>query len=51
MKHGYTSVETFKAEGQKKFSLVETGILEQPATKLLLVNVGAPVRLVDWGWC
>lgn len=42
MKHGYSSVEEFKAGVQKKFSLLENGILAKPSTRLLLVNVGFP---------
>ncbi|KAK3354478.1 Alpha/Beta hydrolase protein [Neurospora tetraspora] len=38
MKHGYNSVEEFKAGVQKKFSLLENGILDKPSTRLLLVN-------------
>jgi hypothetical protein len=39
MKHGYSTVEDYKANVQKKFSLLENGILEKPCTRLLLVNV------------
>ncbi|KAK4143537.1 esterase FrsA [Dichotomopilus funicola] len=38
MKHGFSSVEEYKANAQKKFSLLETGIIQQPSTELLLVN-------------
>ncbi|KAK3951159.1 Alpha/Beta hydrolase protein [Pseudoneurospora amorphoporcata] len=38
MKHGYNSVEEFKAGVQKKFSLLENGILDKPSTRLLLIN-------------
>ncbi|KAK1461022.1 hypothetical protein CMEL01_15319 [Colletotrichum melonis] len=38
MKHGYKSVEEYKAGVQKKFSLLETGIIEKPSTRLLLIN-------------
>ncbi|TEA19915.1 Heptaketide hydrolyase ayg1 [Colletotrichum sidae] len=38
MKHGYESVEEYKAGVQKKFSLLETGIIEKPSTRLLLIN-------------
>lgn len=38
MKHGFESVEAYKEGAQKKFSLLETGILDQPSTRLLLVN-------------
>jgi hypothetical protein len=39
MKHGFQSVEEYKADAQKKFSLLETGIIKKPSTRLLLVNV------------
>ena len=39
MKHGFQSVEEYKAKAQKKFSLLETGIIQKPSTRLLLVNV------------
>ncbi|KAL8383717.1 hypothetical protein RB595_010767 [Gaeumannomyces hyphopodioides] len=38
MKHGFESVEAYREGAQKKFSLLETGILGQPSTRLLLVN-------------
>lgn len=38
MKHGYESVEECKEGVQKKFSLLETGIINMPSTRLLLVN-------------
>ncbi|KAI9776534.1 MAG: hypothetical protein M1839_009515 [Geoglossum umbratile] len=38
LKHGYDSVEEYREGAQKKFSLVETGIVDMPATRLLLVN-------------
>ncbi|KAL2161111.1 hypothetical protein VTH06DRAFT_8330 [Thermothelomyces fergusii] len=38
MKHGFKSVEEYKAKAQKKFSLLETGIIQRPSTRLLLVN-------------
>ncbi|KAK3396173.1 Alpha/Beta hydrolase protein [Sordaria brevicollis] len=38
MKHGYNSVEEFKAGVQQKFSLLENGILDKPSTRLLLIN-------------
>ncbi|OHW90422.1 pigment biosynthesis protein ayg1 [Colletotrichum incanum] len=38
MKHGYKSVEEYKAGVQKKFSLLETGIIDKPSTRLLLIN-------------
>lgn len=40
MKHGFASVEEYKANAQKKFSLLETGIIQKPSTRLLLINVG-----------
>ena len=41
MKHGYDSVEEYKEGVQKKFSLLETGIIQKPSTRLLLINVRA----------
>ena len=38
-KHGYASKEEFVEGAQKKFSLLENGILELQSTRLLLVNV------------
>lgn len=38
MKHGYESVEAYREGVQKKFSLLENGILDQPSTRLLLIN-------------
>jgi len=39
MKHGFNSVEAYKEGVQKKFSLLENGIIQQPSTRLLLINV------------
>ncbi len=41
MKHGFASVEEYKAKAQEKFSLLETGVIFKPCTRLLLVNVGS----------
>lgn len=41
-KYGYEDVEEFKQKAQKEFSLVETGIVNQPSTRLLLINVRLP---------
>jgi esterase/lipase len=38
MKHGFDSVEEFKKGAQKKFSLLETGIIQKPSSRLLLIN-------------
>lgn len=38
IKHGYKTVEEYKAGVQKKFSLLETGIIHKPSTRLLLIN-------------
>lgn len=38
-KHGYGSAEEFAEEAQGKFSLLELGVLQMPATRLLLINV------------
>ncbi len=46
MKHGYEDdIERYKSEVQQRFSLLETGILHRPCTRLLLVNVGGPFNL------
>lgn len=47
LKHGYRTVEEYKAGVQKKFSLLENGILSKPCTRLLLVNVSVAGR--DYG--
>jgi hypothetical protein len=39
MKHGYESVEEYKETSQKKFSLLENGIIQKPSCRLLLINV------------
>ena len=41
MKCGYESVDDFKAGAQEKFSLLTTGIIKQPSTRLLLINVSS----------
>lgn len=38
-KFGFSSVEEFMEQSQKKFSLVETGIVHKPSARLLLINV------------
>ncbi|KAF3352836.1 hypothetical protein VdG1_08657 [Verticillium dahliae VDG1] len=38
MKHGYETVAEYKTGVQKKFSLLDTGIIQQPSTRLLLIN-------------
>lgn len=38
MKHGFKSVEEFREGVQKKFSLLENGIIQRPSCRLLLVN-------------
>jgi pimeloyl-ACP methyl ester carboxylesterase len=37
-KFDYASVDEMKADSQKRFSLVESGILNKPCTKLLMLN-------------
>ncbi|CRG87414.1 hypothetical protein PISL3812_04431 [Talaromyces islandicus] len=37
-KYGFKSVEDLKKNGQKKFSLVDTGIADKPSCRLLLLN-------------
>jgi hypothetical protein len=39
LKHGYANVGDYKDGVQKKFSLLELGILEKPSARLLLINV------------
>lgn len=39
LKHGYKNVDDYKNGVQKKFSLLETGLLDKPSTRLLLINV------------
>lgn len=46
MKHGFDSVDEYKAKVQKKFSLLETGIILKPSTRLLLVNVRSPLFIL-----
>jgi hypothetical protein len=38
-KFGYKDVSDFAKNAQKKFSLVENGIAQQPSCRLLLLNV------------
>lgn len=38
-KYGYDNVEDFVQNAQKKFSLIETGIVQQDNCRLLLLNV------------
>jgi hypothetical protein len=47
-KHGFESVEAYKSGVQKKFSLLETGIIQNPSTRLLLINVSLPIRHRSW---
>jgi hypothetical protein len=37
-KYGNGSVEEMKTDSQRRFSLVESGILSKPCTKLLMLN-------------
>ncbi|KAJ5689248.1 Heptaketide hydrolyase ayg1 [Penicillium macrosclerotiorum] len=37
-KYGYSSTEEFEENAQKKFSLIETGVMDQPNCRLLLLN-------------
>ena len=38
-KYGYDSDADFKKNAQKKFSLIETGVMDQDNCRLLLLNV------------
>ena len=44
MKFGFESEEEFKEKAKEKFSLVETGIVEQESSRLLLINVRFVIR-------
>jgi len=35
---------------QKKFSLLETGIIQKPSTRLLLINVSCPLLDLKSSW-
>jgi hypothetical protein len=49
LKHGYTNVEDYKNGVQKKFSLLELGILKKPSTRLLLINVSiSSLSYIRW---
>lgn len=49
-KYGYNSAEEFIKNAQKKFSLVETGVMDQPNCRLLMLNV-SPRDLENLAWC
>lgn len=38
-KYGYDDIQVFVQEARKKFSLVDTGIVDSPSCRLLLLNV------------
>ena len=38
-KFGYSDIETMKIDSRRRFSLLENGILDQPSTRLLVINV------------
>ncbi|RWA03327.1 hypothetical protein EKO27_g11776, partial [Xylaria grammica] len=38
LKHGFSDVDEYLRRALKRFSLLETGVLEKPSTRLLLVN-------------
>lgn len=44
-KHGYGGAGEFVEDAQRKFSLLELGVVQGPATRLLLINVSFPVSL------
>lgn len=46
-KYGYDSEEEFIKNAQKKFSLVETGVLDQDNCRLLMLNVCIPVSVLS----
>ena len=39
LKFGYENVQDMMVDSRKRFSLLENGILDQPSTRLFLVNV------------
>ena len=45
MKFGFESEEEFKEKAKAKFSLVETGIVDQESSRLLLINVCFVIHL------
>lgn len=46
-KYGYDNEEEFVKNAQKKFSLVETGVLDQDNCRLLMLNVCIPVSVLS----
>jgi hypothetical protein len=46
-KYGYDNEQEFVKDAQKKFSLVETGVLDQDNCRLLLLNVRIPLQRVE----
>lgn len=48
LKHGYSSVDEYKKGVQKKFSLLENGIIQKPSTRLLLINVSYTHLMPSW---
>jgi hypothetical protein len=46
-KYGYDDVEDFVQNAQKKFSLIETGIVDQENCRLLLLNVRFLVQCAE----
>lgn len=40
LKFDYSNVTEMKQDAQKRFSLLENGILDKPSTKMLIINVG-----------
>ena len=44
-KFGFESEEEFKEKAKEKFSLVETGIVDQESSRLFLINVCFAIRL------
>jgi hypothetical protein len=46
-KYGYSTTKEFEENAQKKFSLIETGVMDQPNCRLLLLNVCVSLELED----
>ena len=45
VKFGFESEEEFKEKAKEKFSLVDTGIVDQESSRLLLINVCFVIQL------
>ena len=48
-KWGYHSVEAMREDAMERFSLVKSGVLDKPCTRLLLVNVSRVALDLSFG--